>query len=1069
MCKSLLLLFCISVLPFRMYAEQPPLKLWYNQPATVWMTSALPIGNGELGGMFFGGVQQERIQFNEKTLWTGHTSSRGAYQNFGDLYLDFSGHASYTDYRRELSLDRAIGTVSYKIGEVQYVREYFASNPDSALIMRISTPGSEGKLTFSVTLKDAHPGTTTVTGNTITMKGKLDILSYEAQVRVLNEGGTLVADNNKISITDANAVTILLTGATDFDINSNTYVHGTAGLHRRISTRIDEVAAKDYADLRIAHLNDYQPKFNRVKLDFGVTMPEIPTDMLVRSYRDNMYLDILYFQYGRYLMLGSSRGMNLPNNLQGLWNDSNNPAWQCDIHSNINIQMNYWPAEVTNLSECHLPFLNYIVAEAQRENGSWQKVARKEGITKGWTINTQSNIFGYTDWNINRPANGWYCTHLWNHFAYANDTTYLKETAFPVMKSACEYWFQRLKEVDGKLIAPNEWSPEQGPWEDGVSYAQQLVWELFDQTLKAAELVEPDGTFKTELAGKFKKLDNGLVIGSWGQIREWKITNDVQGNNHRHLSHLIALFPGNQISYHKDKAYADAAKVTLNSRGDGGTGWSRAWKILCWARLSDGDHAYRLLKQALHLTEVTTVTMDDNAGGVYENLLDAHPSFQIDGNFGATAGIAEMLLQSNCGFIQILPALPWVWPNGNFEGLKGQGNFTIDLSWKNSLPVECKVYSGSGTPCKLYYPGIRVAAVKDQQGNVVNFATEENMISFPTVKDGQYTVSFAGVLPSESEITPSIQVNDGEKQQISTIVLNEGDKLVIVPEITTSGGVWKWTGPSGFSSLRKELSFDKVKFAQSGTYTVTYTVNNQVSSYAFSVIVVNKILESKNTLQAGDYYIKKKGTNLYWTNTQVAPSGTNPGGKPALCTLGSVSNELAQVWILSLDKGYYKMVNKADGRYVNEKGDFGKNTYYQDWNTFNIYNDEELNCAIQITQKSATQEKGAFLWHWNANNEISYSTWTTVDPSQDLVFTFVPYMPTGMINPESENLEIWVTDHQLNVRSEGDFQLLIYNASGHLIKNTKNTIQTATLLLPGLYVVKVIKGNEERTKTVFID
>lgn len=727
------------------YAQQHPLKLWYDKPAERWMTSALPIGNGELGAMFFGGVERERIQFNEKTLWEGSTTQRGAYQNFGDLYLTFPGEASSADYRRELSLDDAIGSVSYRVGEVQYRREYFASNPDSAVVLRLTTPGSTGKLTFTVSLEDAHTGgSNTVSGNCLGISGKLNLLAYEAQVRILNEGGTLSVADHKVTVTGADAVTILLTGATNFHTASASYVGETAAtLQKRIATRIEALAGKTYARLKDSHLNDYQPRFNRVKLDLGAVPPQIPTDQLVRSYKENIYLDVLYFQYGRYLMLASSRGMSLPNNLQGLWNDHNNPPWQCDIHSNINIQMNYWPAENTNLSECHLPFVNYIATEAQKTDGGWQKVAKKEGL-RGWAINTQSNIFGYTDWNINRPANAWYSMHLWQHYAYTNDTAYLRETAFPVMKLACEYWFDRLKEVEGKLICPNEWSPEQGPWEDGVAYAQQLVWELFSQTLQAAQVLNAEPSFMNMLAEKLGKLDNGVAIGDWGQIREWKTTADVKGNTHRHLSQLIALYPGNQISYLIDSTYAEAAKTTLLSRGDGGMGWSRAWKIACWARLFDGDHAYRLLKNALNLTSVTTTSMDDAAGGVYENLLDAHPPFQIDGNFGATAGMTEMLLQSNQGFIQLLPALPSVWPNGSFKGLRAVGNFTVDLVWKNRQPAKCTVYSGSKDTCRIYYPDIRVTGVTDHQGKPVDYTpVGRNQISFPTEASGEYTLSFA--------------------------------------------------------------------------------------------------------------------------------------------------------------------------------------------------------------------------------------------------------------------------------------------------------------------------------------
>ena len=726
---------------------QPPMKLWYNKPATDWMAFALPIGNGELGAMFFGGVEKEQIQFNEKTLWSGNQEIRGAFQNFGDLYLEFPGHNNYTGYQRELCLDNAIGSVTYKVDDIQYTREYFVSYPDEVIVMHIRVPEKKQALNFFVNLADAHEGVRTLSDNEIVIKGKLDLVSYEAQARIIHKGGTLTKEQNEISVKEAYEVMILLTAGTNYDISSESYTGETAGqLHDRLSKRIADAASKSYDELKKNHLNDYKPMYDRVKLDLGVEMPDIATDVLVRSHRDHPYLDILYFQYGRYLMLASSRGMNLPNNLQGIWNNSNRPPWESDIHTNINIQMNYWPAEVTNLSECHLPFLNYVKAEALRENGSFQQVARKENL-RGWTVHTQSTIFGHTDWNINRPTNAWYCMHLWQHYRYTNDTDFLRETAFPVMKSTCEYWFDRLQEdTSGKLVAPDEWSPEHGPWEDGVAYAQQLVWELFDNTLAAAKIVHADASFTTELTEKLSKLDNGLEIGEWGQIKEWKLDLgklDTLGNEHRHLSHLIALYPGNQISYLRDKSFADAARTSLNSRGDDGTGWSRAWKISCWARLFDGDRAYKLLKQALNYTEMTALRMESQYGGVYANLLDAHPPFQIDGNFGATAGIAEMLLQSNLGFIHLLPALPSAWPSGCFSGLKTVGNFTADLCWKDGLPVHCKIHSGSGGTCKIYDAQNRIKTIKDNAGNVINIEkTAENLIDFSTVENGEYTISF---------------------------------------------------------------------------------------------------------------------------------------------------------------------------------------------------------------------------------------------------------------------------------------------------------------------------------------
>ncbi len=722
---------------FAVARDPNELKLWYSKPAVNWDTEALPIGNGRLGAMLFGDIQMEHIQFNEGTLWIGDEQDTGAYQAFGDVFVQFKAQskAPVAAYRRELDIGRAIHTVTYEQGGIKYRREYFASHPANVMVFRF-TADKPGAYSGLINLSDAHQAKITASGKQIMSSGVLEgyspaslggcgksskpeamgrpyaiSLAYEAQVRVLHEGGTVEAKGGQLVFNQVDNLTLILDAGTNFLQDRGKKWVGPHP-HEQIEARLKAAVATPFESMREEHVKDYQRLFNRVALNLGGSTEDIETDRRLANYRAggrDAGLESLAFQYGRYLLIACSRD-TLPATLQGLWNKSNRPFCRCDFHTDINMQMNYWAVDVANTSECFLPFAKWLdsIREVRKED------TRAEFKTRGWTMRGENGLFGGSSWNWVTSCSAWLMQNVWDHYAFTGDKEYLRTIAYPMMKDICEFWVDRLKALpDGTLVAPNGYSPEHGPKrEDGVSHDQQLIWELFNNTVEAAATLGIDQEFRDSLTAKRDKLLTPK-IGKWGQLQEWMVDRDDPKDMHRHLSHLVAVYPGRQISTTKTPKWAAAATVSLEARGFGGPGWSKAWKISLWARLYNGEHAWKSLNYHLAGTAVPSVNF---TGAFYANLLDACPPFQVDGNFGYTAGVCEMLLQSHAGEIALLPALPKAWPQGSVRGLRARGAVTVDMIWNDGLLKTARLTADRDGQYKVRLPGKSVQTVELKSG-----------------------------------------------------------------------------------------------------------------------------------------------------------------------------------------------------------------------------------------------------------------------------------------------------------------------------------------------------------------
>lgn len=911
------------------------MRMWYTKPGNsagtgtqTWETTGLVLGNGKTGAILFGQVDKEQIHFNEKTLWSGGPGSvakhdyvggnrlsdqkvttetlnalrnkaddhstqifpldindhksvvgdnegLGKYEDFGDIYLDFSSsgvkYENVENYVRDLDLSTAISGTAYDFEGTHYEREYFASHPDGVVVVHLKAD-QKSKLSFKVTttlvngafLGGLQPGDVIAEDGKITAKGtiKNNGMRAEMQVKVVNKGGNIQSKDKAVEVTDADEVTIVYSTETNYKNQYPTYL-SNENIDKKLSKRVNAAAELSYEELKENHLKDYKGLFDRVSVDLGGSCPEKPTDQMMADYRNgttSVGMEELAFQFGRYLTIASSReGDQLPSNLNGIW--MKGIAWayfNADFHFNINIEMNYWPAYQTNLAECGSVFTDYleslvvpgrITAERSAATPTKDPVGTPIGEGNGFNVHTANNPFGFTapqqdqsyGWNITGAS--WALQNAFEEYEYTKDDKLLKNTIYPMIKETVNFWdsflwesqYQTYIDANGveqnRLVVSPSFSPEQGPTASGTTYDQSLVWEVYNMAIKASKVLNVDVDKQAQWEMKKEQL-NPIYVGSEGQIKEWYEETKIgyaqagalpespipkfgagsinAGSPHRHISNLVGLYPGTLISKNNTE-WAEAAEKTLIHRNELGTGWSRAHKINLWARLGNSEK--------MHSQLVSMMAANEN--GLRDNLLDSHPPFQIDGNFGLTSGVSEALLQSQEGYTEFLPALPDAWNKGDVKGLVSRGNFVIDMKWDGDESPEFTVHSNSGGTFEGVYDGLENYTVFDGNGTIIEKVSENNKISFETTEGQKYLIKKTNEVPITSIAL--------DQEEVS-VKATESANLIpqFLPENTNADKSLVWISED--SNVATVDNSGKVTGIKEGTTVIKATTINGLSA-----------------------------------------------------------------------------------------------------------------------------------------------------------------------------------------------------------------------------------------------